>query len=186
MDSNDFNPYAPPLASVISSGSATGCYRRGRLLIVPRADAPYFPCDSCVKCGRPAIVTLRRKLSWHHPAWFFLILVNLLIFVIVALCVSKRMILTVGLCDTHRARRKVWILVSWLCLTAGVVFFVMFAKTNHSDALNLLLAGMGCVLLCLIFACVVSYVIVRPKRITPSECILAGAGESFLQQFPSA
>ena len=186
MDASDFNPYAPPLSPVISGTSTGGCYRRGSLLIVPRPDAPYFPCDSCVRCGQPAASTLRRKLSWFHPAWFLLIIVNLLVFLIVAVCVSKRMTLTVGICAKHRATRKAWILASWLCFLAGIAFFVLFGRSGHSESFRLMIAGVGCILLSLILACVVSSLLVRPRRITPLEATLAGAGESFLQQFPPA
>ena len=40
MDTNEFNPYAPPQAMMGSGGSVGACYRQGRLLVVPRADAP--------------------------------------------------------------------------------------------------------------------------------------------------
>lgn len=187
MDTNEFNPYAPPQAMMGSGGSVVGtCYRQGMLLVVPRSDAPYFPCDSCVKCGQPAVSTLRRKLAWHHPAWYFLILVNLLVFVIVAVCVSKKMTLTVGLCEKHRAGRKAWILASWFCLAAGIAFCFVFGSSDSRDSLYLIFLGGGCIVLSLVFACVVSYIIVRPSRITESECTLRGAGEVFLQQFPSA
>ena len=186
MDNNEFNPYAPPQAMMGSGGSVGACYRQGRLLVVPRADAPFFPCDSCVKCGQPAVTTLRRKLAWHHPAWYLLILVNLLVFVIVAVCVSKKMTLTVGVCEKHRAGRKAWILASWFCLAAGIAFCFVFGSSDSRDSLYLIFLGGGCIVLSLVFACVVSYILVRPSRITESECTLRGAGEVFLQQFPSA
>ncbi len=186
MDTNEFNPYAPPQAMMGSGGSFGACYRQGGRLVVPRADAPFFPCDSCIKCGQPAVTTLRRRLAWHHPAWYLLILVNLLVFIIVAVCVSKKMTLTVGLCGKHQARRKAWILVSWLCFAAGIAFFFVFGNSESRDFAYMMLLGGGFIVLSLIFACVVSYLIVRPTRITASECILTGAGEIFLQQFPSA
>ena len=102
MADSSFNPYAAPQTLDPYAPVAGDFYRRGMLLIVPRHSAPYLPCDTCVKCGRPAARKLKRTLYWHNPGLYFLILLYLLIYLIVALIVRKQLKVTIGLCRRTR------------------------------------------------------------------------------------
>jgi len=181
MDAPSFNPYAPPQVSNPAARPDGECFRQGKLFIVPRENAAYVPCDSCVKCGQPATKRLPRHFYWHHPALYLLILPGLLLYVLVAVIVRKQMRITIGLCDRHRAVRRWWITAAWLLLLSGLAFFVTPLATGISSALM----GIGFFLLSLIIACVASNITLRPRRITKDEGAFAGAGEGFLQQFPA-
>ncbi|HUY92595.1 MAG TPA: hypothetical protein VMV10_27900, partial [Pirellulales bacterium] len=78
----DINPYAAPQHEVVVDAllaePGDGVWRDGAVLAMhKRAVLP----DRCVKCNRPAGGgRLKRSLSWHHPAWFLLILISLWIY----------------------------------------------------------------------------------------------------------
>jgi hypothetical protein len=77
--------------------------------------------ERCVKCN---IATtgqrLKRKLYWHHPAVYLVLIINILVYAIVAGFVRKSAILLVGLCPEHRRQRKLAILTSWILVVLGV------------------------------------------------------------------
>ena len=75
----------------------------GLLIVTHNAVLP----RNWVKCGRPANEPLlKRKFSWHSPWWALLILVGLLPYAIVAMAVSKRMVVEAPLCTKHLERYK--------------------------------------------------------------------------------
>jgi len=79
----------------------------------------------CAKCGGP--VTGRhipRTLYWHQPWVYLLIFVSLPVYVIVSLIVRKKARLSIPVCEEHRRKRHVAILVSWLLVVLGLVGFV--------------------------------------------------------------
>ena len=88
--------------------------------------------DRCAKCNNPANGwRLVRNLRWHSPVVYFCLLLNLLIYVIVALIVSQRARVEVGLCDKHRSQRLLAISISWGMFLLAVVMFVCAARYEH-------------------------------------------------------
>lgn len=77
--------------------------------------------DRCIKCNAPAEgFRLKRKLYWHAPWIYLTILVGPLIYVIIALVTRKGATIHMGLCPTHRKRRRNGILLGWLGTLAMV------------------------------------------------------------------
>jgi len=77
--------------------------------------------DRCVKCNAPANGSrLRRRLYWHSPVIYVLILINLLIYALVAIIVRKRTVVEIGLCEHHRRRRHIVIGTCWALVLAGL------------------------------------------------------------------
>src|SRR6266851_3941179 len=83
----------------------------------------------CMFCGNPATTRVRRNFSWH-PGWvYILILVNLLITLVVALILTKKMTVRVPVCDEHEGywRRRFapllgsFVLISITCI-AGFAY----------------------------------------------------------------
>ena len=76
----------------------------GRALVMSKqAELP----DVCIKCGAPAEgYRLKRNLRWHPPAYYLVILINLILYAIVALIVAKKATIYVGVCQQHRSRTK--------------------------------------------------------------------------------
>lgn len=80
---------------------------------------------ACIKCGAPpAGRPYRRRLSWHDPVLYVLILAGLLVYVIVALIVRKTGTVDVCLCARHRSNRNKRTLAAWLALVGGIGLFV--------------------------------------------------------------
>lgn len=154
--------------------------RDGKKLIVPRGAA--LPA-SCVKCGQPAHVPWVKKFAWHHPAILLVVLINILIYAIVALIVQKKMELKVPLCDFHHMERKRWIIIGWLCvigcIPAGMITSMVL---NFEDWIGFLVG------LVTFFACVVFFNmanLIRPTKIDEHGAEFKGAGEAFLSQLPA-
>src|SRR4051794_27642362 len=101
------NPYAPPSLEADSAradsgllSGYTGALRReGDLLVIPVVGAS-FP-KRCVVCNQPGVKRLQRKLFWHPPGYYLLILAGALIYVIAAMTVRKRASFEVSLCAAH-------------------------------------------------------------------------------------
>ena len=95
------NPYAKPAASLVKP-DATGLRRIGKVVVVPAGhDLP----ERCITCNAPATTFKTKKVVWHHPALFLAILLNILIYIILALLVRKSQKVTAGLCEQHQRRR---------------------------------------------------------------------------------
>src|SRR5262249_14097017 len=81
--------------------------------------------DRCVKCNSPANGSrLRRRLYWHPPLVYLLILVNLLLYVIVVLVPHRRALIDMEICAAPRPRQ---IIITALCcspIVGGVAMFV--------------------------------------------------------------
>ena len=181
------NPYAPTQASLqrgITSGQAhsSAVWRDGGVLVMEQG-AP-MP-NRCVKCNAPAeLPTDERKLYWHHPGIYALILINLLIYLIVALIVRKSAIVSPGMCVEHRKRRRNAILVGWLVALGGIVLFFAAAASGDSDT-SLSLVGIGILLLLagMLWGIVLGRV-VYAKRIDAAYVRLKGCGVPFLDSLP--
>jgi hypothetical protein len=83
----------------------------------------------CVKCGRPADPnSFCKKFSWH-PQWIYIfVLLALLLYVIIALAMSKRMTLQIPLCARHLEKYKAAI------LPLGCVPEMILAGTHLPEA----------------------------------------------------
>ena len=181
------SPYAPPPPPQFVGGVATypsgletrpGVWRQKSTLVMDK-NATLPP--RCVKCSEPVVAAdFERKLRWHHPAIYLIVLVNWLIYVIVALCVRKRATIYVGLCPTHRTKRRTALMLTWALVAIG--FALIFAGLS-GDMPGL--AGLGGLNLlgALIYAAV-AVPLVRVKKIDEHFIWLKGVDESYLAQLP--
>lgn len=110
----------PPPPSIGLPGG--GIWREDKTLVVSK-DA-VLP-DRCVKCNAVTTSRLKRKLSWHHPAIYLIILVAVLIYAIVAMVLRKKATIEVGLCEEHKAQRRTFIWISLLVALGGLGGFVL-------------------------------------------------------------
>ncbi|HUR53112.1 MAG TPA: hypothetical protein VMZ71_03200 [Gemmataceae bacterium] len=149
--------------------------------------------DRCVKCNAPAEgYLLTRKLSWHPPLLFFLILFpGLLIYAIVALCVQKKGQVTVGVCPVHRRARARNALIAWGSALLGAGLFtaalVVNANTRWPDDSTFAVVGIVAGLLLLAFGAfygVVAVPIVTARKIDDRYVYLNRAGRAFLDTLP--
>ncbi len=180
MNPNEENPYASPapfdpMSTHPSQYGSQGLYRDGKLVVATR-DAT-FP-DRCVKCNAPAEgFRLKRSLSWHHPLFYVIIFIcNVIVYVIVAMIVRKTATYYVGLCETHRRKRRQAILIGWSCFLGGVSLAVWgFSK---GDAI------LGLLAVVILFAGslygLIGSRVLYPKRIDKEYAWIKGACPEFL------
>jgi hypothetical protein len=114
----------------ITPGGASVLWRCGKFLIM-RKDAT-LP-NRCVKCNADAAgYKLKRKLFWHHPALYLMIVFpGLLIYAIVATIVGKRARIEIGLCGEHRRLRSRNLLIAWLLFASCIICFVLAAWLSN-------------------------------------------------------
>ena len=176
------NPYAPSRASLKqldSPGDSSEVRRDGKWLVMP-VDAALPP--RCVKCNaEPLEPTKRRTVYWHHPGIYLLLLVNLLVYAVVAAIVRKTVKIFPALCEEHKARRRNTILVAWGCVIAAFAAPIMFA--NDDNAGGWILFGVLLFLFGVLFGMIRAR-IVYAKRIADGELRLGGCGEQFLDSLP--
>jgi hypothetical protein len=171
------NPYAPPQSPSVQVVS-DHCWRDGKMLVVPIGNQ--LP-PRCVKCNAPAKLDKPRAFAWHHPGWYVLIPLNLLVYAVAATLVQKRAKIALGLCAAHRARRRKFTLaaVGLLLLAIGAMYFALEGEDALFGSLSVLFFLAG-----LIVAIVGSRALTA-SRISKEQARLKGAGPAFLDSLPS-
>ena len=178
------NPFASPsAASNIPATSAVpvqGAWRSGSLLVVtPNVTLP----DRCVKCGAPCDgYFMRRKLSWHSPLAYLGLLGGVLPYIIIALILTKRMDVRVGVCRSHVNKRRIAMLLATLGFLAGIVVVALGTDSKEFSGLWFL-AGTATIIASLILGLLLSR-IVWPKRIEYQTAWVSGACDEYLATFP--
>jgi hypothetical protein len=176
-------PPMPPPQTPFYGGpfvQAPGVWQDGSMLITTTIGEVVLP-DRCVKCNSPANgYRLRRKLSWHSPLYYLLILVGWLIYVIVALIVRKSAKVHVGLCERHLNNRRTAIYIAWFLCLAGIAAIVMAFATESG--------GMGLLGIMLLLAAAIygNYAprIIYPSKIDERFAWIKGVDREYLSQFP--
>ncbi len=149
-------------------------------MVVPRGAA--LPAN-CVKCGAPAQRPWRKKFYWHHPAIYFIVLFNLLIYVIVALIVRKSMELNVPLCETHHGDRKRYnILAAILLLGFIPAGFGVGQFVSNGEGIGFLIGAIMFIAGLVFWVLASGYI--RPTKIDETHGVFASVGEPFLQLLP--
>jgi hypothetical protein len=165
----------PPPPSVGMPGA--GVWRdKAALVMSKEARLP----ERCIKCNEFTHGRLTRKLTWHHPAIYILILAGWLIYLIVALIVRKRATVEIGLCDEHRTKRRNNILVTWALVLLGIggIFLALVAEDGTPALIGVLL---------LLGAAIYGIAVTRvtaPTKIDDRFVWLRGVNKDYLSQLP--
>jgi hypothetical protein len=174
--------YSPPFKAGAVAESA-GLWRQGPLLVMHK-NAPLPP--RCVKSNAPTVRTLKRSLTWHHPAVYIALLFNLLVYIILAIVLSKRATIYIGLCDEWFARRRRAMLIGWGMVLASIGMFVGgLAMIDRNDGMvALLIFGSFVVFLVGAIYGLIAARMVAPTRITDDYVWLKGVHRDFLATLP--
>jgi hypothetical protein len=171
------NPFAPPKAS-LDPISLEGYWRDGKVLVLrPGCSLP----PRCVKCNAPAEMPMKsRKVYWHPPWLYSLVVLAIPIYLIVALITRKQAKVAPGLCALHRKRYWQGIGVGWGGLLLGILLIVASAALD-----DCFLAVLGA-LLCFgaIVAGIILSRILLPVGIDKDFVRLKGCGQAFLDSLP--
>lgn len=178
------NPYAPPSAELrVDLGEH--CWRDGKIVVLGAGHD--FP-PRCVCCNAPATPAARaRRFSWHSPWLFLLILLNILIYIVVALLARRSVKLHPALCDMHQEARRRGRLTGSALFIVGLGILFGAALDGFAAYFGLEEAGFAAgVLLMLAGLWVASRVPANlsAARIDKYEMRLRGAGEPFLASLP--
>jgi len=174
---SDFNPYAPPRASV-EREAPHACWREGKLLVMRIGSA--LP-HRCVKCNQPAVGPIKtRKIYWHHPGWYVLVFLSVPIYVIAALIARKKTQIAPGLCAKHQNRRRLFLAIGWSGFVIGLTLIFTSISQQNGEWAWIGLAAIGISLI----AGMIGARIVFPARITPEVVRLKGCGNDFLDSLP--
>jgi prepilin signal peptidase PulO-like enzyme (type II secretory pathway) len=121
-----------------------------------------------------------RKVYWHQPWIYLLILLNVLIYLVVALIVRKRASIAPGLCPRHRKRTWIGITTGWIGVFLGIFLMILSAGTDQC-----LWGVLGAlVFLGALVAGILLSRVVLAKRIDKDFVRLKGCGQAFLDSFP--
>lgn len=168
------NPYAAPTAS-FQEVKAGHCWRDGAILVAP---LPARLPPRCVKCNAPATLDKARAFYWNHPGWYVLLVV--VVYVLVALFVRKKAMVSIGLCDSHRRRRRHLSWGGYALFALGL--YVLMAAVNPVSPV---LGWLGCLLMLAGILCSsIGARLLRVVRITEHEIRLKGCGSAFLDSLP--
>ena len=188
---SEVNPYAAPLsepgldAQIIQPTG--GIWREANTLVLWK-DA-VLP-DRCVRCNAPANGRrLVRKLYWHEPAIYLILvlmflcgLIGAIVYAVVAMIVRKKAVVAIGLCDRHYARRVHSIIAWWLITLAcaGLLWYGLRSVDRNAWAI---VAAVFIFLGNLFFAVAISRPVV-PARIDDHYVWLKKIHPDYLAEFP--
>ena len=178
-----FNPYSPPRTKTAGLPGdlyeGEGLWREGRLLLVRKGAE--FP-DRCLRCNAPAEGhRFERKLSWHRPSWYLLILFNLIIYVVVALCVRWTARISAPICPVHLAKRRIAIFFGWAGSLAGIALIVLGVNDPDYE----ICAGIGGILfLVSLLVGVIKSQLLVPQQIDEHFIWLKKVSPEFLRTLP--
>jgi hypothetical protein len=183
------NPYAPPAipAQLMppQQPGLEGLWRKGDTLVMHKmAQLPPI----CVKSNQYAKQWLKRNLQWHNPWVALTLLISPLIYIIVALIVTKRATIHIGLTEEWFARRRTRMLIGWgIGLLALALFTsgIWVAGQPNGDGLGMIAILLSIILLIVAvaygqYACRLVY----PQRIDDSYVWLKGVNREFLDRLP--
>ncbi|MBI5779421.1 MAG: hypothetical protein HZA49_08190 [Planctomycetes bacterium] len=97
-------------------------WKSGKLLVM-HVDAK-LP-DRCIKTNQPANGSRKTAtLNWHPPVFYALILLNLIIYAIVAIVVNRKATIEFGVSNEVVKKHVLIKTIGWVILSLGVIVFV--------------------------------------------------------------
>jgi hypothetical protein len=187
---DEFNPYAAPQTESpllpADDAERPAVWRDGRLVIIPHgAELP----DRCWKCNAPAHgLVLRRQFSWHPPVYFLILLLGVLPYLVVAILVSRKAKVSLGICDYHLAHRRRNLAVAWTLALAGIGLMIGRTLTITDARISIRLfyiVGIALLVVGILYG-IAFATVGTPRRIDKHAASISGAGRPFLDSLPDA
>lgn len=159
-----------------------GVWRAGnRLVMAKEALLPAI----CVQTNQPTAERLRRRLYWHNP-WIYLLLLpgcGLLPYVIVALIVREKADIMIGLCRERIVRRRWIIFGAWIGVFLGIGICATGGQLGIDVSPVVWITGLLVQVVSMIGGVILSR-IVAPTRITSRYVWLKGVHPAYLAALP--
>ncbi|MEE3717629.1 hypothetical protein V2H45_12765 [Tumidithrix elongata RA019] len=163
------------------ASSSEGLWRSGNLLVIQRgAQLP----DRCIKTNQPAYgKRFKVSLTWHHPA-IYLLLFSPIIYLIVAIAVSKTVRVTVGVTAETLQKRRTAILWAWgIGIAGSILFFYEISSQFSSSKGTFILLGIIMMLGGLIGGSIASHFL-KVERIENEYVWIRGVSKEYLALLP--
>lgn len=146
------NPYANVPAyglpqPLVGYAPEVPIWNNGSQLVCARAvSLPHF----CVKCDAPGTHRLTKKLYWNPPWVVLMLLINVIVYLVVALATRKTVVMEFSLCERHANLRRNILIGGWLSLALCPAAWIL-AGMNSSVELFwvgtlFLLGALGCLI----------------------------------------
>ena len=179
-ETNQFNPYTPPANHASQDSLSVPYWVEGKCLVMPmtQVELPH----RCVRCNAPVTEPIKtRKVYWHTPALYLLILLSWLIYIIVALIVRKKVLVKPGLCEEHLKKYNTWLYTSWGVFALS--FITLIVNANGSDSSELFgLSILG--ILVGILMVVINSRVLSIHKIVGDRVYFKKCGQAFLDSLP--
>lgn len=146
--------------------------------------------DVCMKCGEPATVSVRRNFSWYPPWVLALALAGLLVAVIVAAVLTKKMLVEAPMCERHRKHwfnRMLWTLLSFAAIAVAGIGGIALLSANDNAPGNNDLAGWVCgggalaLISWLVLVVILQSTAIKPSLITDRKITLVKVHPEFVR-----
>ncbi len=162
-----------------TSPAAAGLWRKGKqIVIMPGSVLP----DRCVKCNATTdLRRYKRTLYWHNPVVYVALLLNVIIYAIIAVIVRKKAYTEVSLCGAHARRRITFILIGWAVFLVGIASLPLLINLRAPDWTLAVVPP-----LCLVAAIGfwVGSRLIHAMRIDENSVCIGGSGEAFRAGLP--
>ncbi|MEZ0298210.1 MAG: DUF4339 domain-containing protein [Candidatus Methylacidiphilales bacterium] len=140
----------------------------------------------CLKCNCEVTEkAITRKLYWHHPIIYLVLLISPVVYVIVAIISRRRASLDIYLCRRHRSVRTWAIAGGWLGSILGLVIMAGGTSIVGDTGFYVVLLG-ALTLLASIIAGFAFSRFASAKLIKDELVWLKGAGNAFRESLPPA
>jgi hypothetical protein len=181
---DEINPYAAPQTPLVAQAIADGEVWRDGTWLVCRKQAQ-LP-SRCIKCNAPADgPRLNKKFYWHPPAFYLIIIINLFIYVIVAMIVRKTAKVGIKLCDQHASRRRTGIAMGWILFVVGIVVMFAMGTVKGDAAFIFLFGGIGLMIAAAVVGIATTQTL-RPKKIDDYFAWFTGVCPEYLAELPDS
>jgi hypothetical protein len=175
----EFNPYAAPEVITGRHVERSGYWRdRDALIMTKDAILP----GRCLKCDVTTARRLKRTLSWHPTAYYVLLLLSPILYVIVALIVRKTATVSLPFCDDHVRQRRWAIAVGWLTVLSSIPVIILGTMLGLPSTL---VVGIGLALILAgAFYGVIRSLVAETKKIDKQFVWLTKIHPDFLAKLP--
>lgn len=177
-------PYAPPYGAQ----NPVGIWARGDMMIFHKQAV--FP-DICLKSGKPAGGSrFKQNLSWFPPWIVVTLFVAWIIFLILALIMTKKAKIDVGVLPEFKQRRRLHMgiglsamFVAIFCGIGGIAWAINTDPDVHPAAIVLMIGGLLGFLASLIYLNIAPRLF-KVKKITDFYVYLQGIHPDVIKQLP--
>jgi hypothetical protein len=179
----------PLLIQRLLEGAGVGAHGTFRhlkqVVLLPNGELP----NRCFACNSGGTQKVRVKLAWHEP-WVYLFIllgcmcqVGILLYLIVALIVRRRVTIHLPLCPLHLGRRRIRI-AAFITLIVGGLLSLFTSLMLPPDFLPICLTIASVLLAIAVVGSLFGRNVRVAKIEAPKRTFLKGAGAPFLESLP--